>query len=92
MILCLLLYFLCNLQISLCFQNPSDPESFTSAARYKTTNISQNLMSSHQSVYTQKCIMYNTYKCAAPRFLNVYLILPSGVSTYARDRISDLYT
>ena len=33
MILCLLMYFLCNLQISLCFQNPSDPKSFTSAAR-----------------------------------------------------------
>ena len=57
MILCLLMYFSCNLQISLCFQNPSDPKSFTSAARYKSTNISQNLMSSHQSVYTQKCIM-----------------------------------
>ena len=57
MILCLLLFFLFNLQISFCFQNPSDPKSFTSAARYKSTNISQNLMSSHQCVYTQKCIM-----------------------------------
>ena len=28
----------------------------------------------------------------AARFLNVHVILPSGVSTCARDRISDLYT
>ena len=66
MILCLLMYFLCNLQGSLCFQNPSEPKSFTSTERYKSTIISQNSMSSHESVYTQKFfnVQYLQMRCS----------------------------